>query len=187
MAIQQRIDEVSYQRVVFAEPDRILELQDGRLREKPAMSWEHDEIAIMLGHYLLLQLDHSQYRVRVNSGRLRRPEATIFIPDVAVIPASYRDEVRVPRGTLAIFSGPLPFVVEVWSASTGDYDVDAKLPVYQQRGDLEIWCIHPYERTVTAWHRQPDGTYNETIFREGVVSLAALPGVTIDLDRLFEV
>jgi Uma2 family endonuclease len=77
-------------------------------------------------------------------------------------------------------------VVEVWSPSTGDYDVDAKLPVYQQRGDLEIWRIHPYERTLTAWRRQPNGSYQETIHREGVVKPAALPGVAIDLGPLFD-
>ena len=86
----------------------------------------------------------------------------------------------------AIFSDPLPLVVEVWSPSTGDYDVDAKLPVYQQRGDLEIWRIHPYERTLTAWRRQPDGSYQETIHREGMVKPAALPGVAIDLGALFD-
>jgi len=86
---------------------------------------------------------------------------------------------------LAIFSDPLPLVVEVWSPSTGDYDVDAKLPVYQQRGDLEIWRIHPYERTLTVWQRQPDGSYVETIHHGGIVTPVGLPGVEIDLDELF--
>jgi Uma2 family endonuclease len=95
------------------------------------------------------------------------------------------EEIR-DRPVLAIFSDPLPLVVEVWSPSTGDYDVDAKLPVYQQRGDLEIWRIHPYERTLTAWRRQPDGLYQETIHPEGVVKPMALPGVAIDLGALFD-
>jgi Uma2 family endonuclease len=87
---------------------------------------------------------------------------------------------------LAIFSGPLPLVVEVWSSSTGDYDVDTKLPVYQERGDLEIWRIHPYARTLTSWQRQPDGSYQETIHRGGIVTPVALPGVAIDLETLFQ-
>lgn len=90
-------------------------------------------------------------------------------------------------GTLANFSDPLPLVVEVWSRSTGDYDVNAKIPVYMQRGDLEISRIHPYERTLTSWVRQADGSYRETTYQGGIVSLAALPGVTIDLDELFTV
>jgi Uma2 family endonuclease len=86
---------------------------------------------------------------------------------------------------LAIFSGPLPLVVEIWSSSTGDYDVDAKLPIYQQRGDLEVWRIHPYERTLASWRRQPDGSYQETIYRSGSVTPIGLPGVTIDLNTLW--
>jgi Uma2 family endonuclease len=104
-----------------------------------------------------------------------------------VVPMAYGDPFRGKPGTLAIFPGPLPLVAEVWSASTGNYDVDTKIPVYMQRGDLEIWRIHPYDRTLTSWVRQADGTYQETVYRGGVVGLAALPGVTIDLDRLFTV
>jgi Uma2 family endonuclease len=77
-------------------------------------------------------------------------------------------------------------IVEVWSRSTGDFDVDAKLPEYQRRGDLEIWRIHPYERTLITWRRQADGTYNELLYTAGAVQPMALPDVTIDLDALFD-
>ena len=117
-------------------------------------------------------------------GRVRKPVGTIFIPDLLVVPTAYGEPFRGRPGVPAIFSGPLPLVVEVWS-STGDYDLDAKLPVYQQRGDLEIWRIHPYERTLTSWQRQPDGSYQETIHRGGSVTPIALPGVTIDLNALW--
>jgi Uma2 family endonuclease len=76
-------------------------------------------------------------------------------------------------------------VVEVWSPSTGGYDIDAKLPTYRARGDREIWRIHPYERTLTTWRRQPDGSYAETVHRGGTIEPIAVPGVTIDLDALF--
>jgi hypothetical protein len=78
-------------------------------------------------------------------------------------------------------------VAEVWSSSTGNYDTDTRIPVYMQRGDLEVWRIHPYERTLTAWVRQPDGRYEETLNREGVIALSALPGVTIGMDDLFDI
>jgi Uma2 family endonuclease len=107
------------------------------------------------------------------------------MPDLMVVPAAYSEEIR-DRPVLAIFSDPLPLVVEVWSPSTGDYDVDAKVPVYQQRGDLEIWRIHPYERTLTTWIRQSDGSYLESTYREGIIHPVALAGVTIDLDELFD-
>jgi Uma2 family endonuclease len=76
-------------------------------------------------------------------------------------------------------------VVEVWSPSTGGYDIEAKLTEYQLRGDLEIWRVHPFERTVTTWIRQLDSGYLETLHGSGVVRPVVLPGVAIDLDALF--
>ena len=76
-------------------------------------------------------------------------------------------------------------VVEVWSPSTGGYDVDAKLPEYQRRGDLEIWRLHPYERTQTVWRRRADGSCDESAYHGGTIEPLGLPGVTIDLDALF--
>jgi Uma2 family endonuclease len=86
---------------------------------------------------------------------------------------------------LEVYDEPLPFVAEFWSPSTGNYDVDEKIEEYKKRGDREIWRPHPFERTVIARHRQPDGTYTKTVYRGGVVRLVALPNVTIDLDDLF--
>ena len=75
-------------------------------------------------------------------------------------------------------------VVEVWSRTTGHYDFATKLRAYRERGDREIWFIHPYDRTLTAWRRLPDGGYAEEIHRSGIVPVASLPGVTIDFDAL---
>jgi Uma2 family endonuclease len=184
MPVEQLISEEAYLRFVLSGVEGSWELHDGRLVEKPAMTFRHGQIPMLLGHFLLSQLDRAQFQV-VSELRVRRSSATVFVPDLMVVPAAYSEEIR-DRPVLAIFSDPLPLVVEVWSPSTGDYDVDAKLPVYQQRGDLEIWRIHPYERTLTAWRRQPNGSYQETIHREGVVKPAALPGVAIDLGPLFD-
>jgi Uma2 family endonuclease len=184
MAVEQRISEEAYQQFVLSGVDGSWELHDGRLVEKPGMTFRHGQIPMLLGHLLLSQLDRDAYEV-VSELRIRRSSATVFAPDLMVVPAAYSEEIR-DRPVLAIFSDPLPLVVEVWSPLTGDYDVDAKVPVYQQRGDLEIWLIHPYERTVTSWRRQPDGSYQETIHRSGIVRPVALPGVAIDLETLFD-
>jgi hypothetical protein len=43
-----------------------------------------------------------------------------------------------------------------------------------------------YDHPLTAWRRQPDGSYAELHFDEGgTVQPVALPGVTINLDALF--
>jgi Uma2 family endonuclease len=183
MAVEQRISEEAYQQFVLSGVEGNWELHNGRLVEKPGMPFRHGQIPIFLGHLLLSQLDRAQFEV-VSELRVRRSSATVFVPDLMVVPAAYSEEIR-DRPVLAIFSGPLPLVVEVWPPSTGDYDVDAKIPVYQQRGDLEIWRIHPYERTVTTWIRQADGSYLETTYREGIIHPVALAGAMIDLDELF--
>jgi Uma2 family endonuclease len=184
VAVEQRISEEAYQKFVLSGVDGSWELHDGRLVEKPAMTFRHGQIPMLLGHFLLSQLDRDAYAV-VSELRVRKSSATVFMPDLMVVPTAYSKEIR-DRPVLAIFSDPLPLVVEVWSPSTGDYDVDAKVPVYQQRGDLEIWRIHPYERTLTSWQRQPDGSYQETIHRGGIVTPVALPDVAIDLETLFQ-
>jgi Uma2 family endonuclease len=84
-----------------------------------------------------------------------------------------------------VYREPVPLVVEIWSPSTGSYDIDGKIPEYMNRGDQEIWRLHPYERTLKGWRRQADGSYQEFILSRGIVEPVALSGVTIDLDRLF--
>ena len=186
MVIETRISGEAYERLALTESDRKWELRDGHLREKPGMTAAHNELAVTLGYMLMSQLDRAAYRVRIDAGRLQRPEATYFIPDVFVVPTAYVIPLLDLRDVLEVYDQPLPLVVEVWSRSTGDYDVAEKITVYQQRGDLEIWRIHPYDRTLTAWRRLPDGSYEETIHREGVLSPASLPGVEIDLVALFD-
>lgn len=186
MAIETRVSGETYERLALAEPDRKWELRDGHLREKPGMTAAHNSLEMQLGYMLMSQLDRSVFHVRIDAGRVHRPEATYFIPDVFVVPTAYVDPLMDQQDVLEVYEQPLPLVVEVWSRSTGDYDVEEKLAVYQERGDLEIWRIHPYERTLTTWRRLPDGTYNETIHHEGVVRPTALPGVEIDLAALFD-
>lgn len=185
MAIETRINNAAYERLALAEPEFKWELWDGVLREKPPMSDAHDWLMTKVGYFLLSQLDWSEYQVRINSSRVRRPESTYFIPDVFVLPTTYTAPFRDRPDLLSMFDPPVPLIVEVWSRSTGDYDVNEKLAVYQQRGDLEIWYLHPYERTLSAWRRLPDGTYEQSHYREGIVRPAALPGVEIDLAALF--
>ncbi|CAA9528441.1 MAG: hypothetical protein AVDCRST_MAG73-663 [uncultured Thermomicrobiales bacterium] len=176
--------ERTYHAVLLDDPDGQWELHDGRLREKPGMSAEHNDGMFELGYQLRSQLDRASFRVRVNAGHVYRGTTTYFIPDVFVIPIEVEQTQRGVPGSLEFYGDPQPLVVEFWSKSTGLYDADAKLPEYQRRGDLEIWRLHPYDRTLTAWRRRDDGTYAETV-HTGVVRPVALPNVAIDLDALF--
>lgn len=177
------VGEETYREIALGNPR--LELHRGRLREKPGMSVEHNDVSEIVTTMLRAQLDRNQYRVRENMGRLRRSAGTYYILDVMVIPAALTRALREQPRALDAYAEPVLLVVEIWSLSTGAYDIGEKLAAYQQRGDREIWFIHPSERTLTAWRRQPDGSYVESVFREGVVRPASLPGVAIDFDEMF--
>jgi Uma2 family endonuclease len=175
----------TYERVALEDGDHSWELVCGRLRRKPDMTTEHGFSARMLAALLSRQLDLTAYSVGTDSGRVRRSNGSFFVPDLCVIPMAYVRRLHEHPGTFEVYDDPLPLIVEVWSPSTGDYDVDEKLAEYRLRGDLEIWRIHPYERTLIAWRRRPDGGYDEVVIREGSVRPVSLPDVEIDLGALF--
>jgi Uma2 family endonuclease len=178
------VSEQTFQQLALEDPDGKWELFCGQVRQKPGMTYAHNRLGFWLAVQIATQIDHHRFDVRSDAGYVRRPTQSYFIPDVMVIPIELTQSLRDDR-RLEFYSAPLPLVVEVWSPSTGNFDVETKLQEYQRRGDLEIWYLHPYERTLTAWQRQPDGTYTETQYTGGAVQPIALPGVTVDLDSLF--
>lgn len=183
MAVRQ-LAQQTFEQFALSDPDRKWEMHGGRLREKPGMTWAHGQVEMGLAFQLFQQLDLDEFHVGIDHGRVHTDQS-YYIPDLIVVPADYSLPMRDRQDMLEVYAQPLPLIVEVWSPSTGDYDIDAKLPIYQRRGDLEIWRIHPDERTLIAWRRQPDGSYAETTYGGGRVEVASLPGVTIDLDQLF--
>jgi Uma2 family endonuclease len=184
MATTTTTSEQAFRELALNDPDSNWELWDGVPVEKPAMSFRHNKVAFYLGLALANQLDWNVYVVNVNGDRARVSSRAYFIPDVVVIPVAYQQPLD-PR-SLGAYADPLPLVVEIWSPTTGGYDIEAKLPAYQQRGDLEIWFIHPYERTLIAWRRQPDASYTHDVYEGGEVPAASLSGVSIDLDTLLD-
>ncbi|MCC7021246.1 MAG: Uma2 family endonuclease [Thermomicrobiales bacterium] len=184
MAVVNRISEQEYRELALSEEGHLVELWDGVPREKPLMSMKHGDAVAHLGIDLANQLDRLEFRVNFNEGRARISERNYFIPDIAVIPAAFKAPYEDDSRALNAYDQPLPLVVEVWSRTTGHDDFAVKLQAYRERGDTEIWFFHPYERTLIAWRRQPDGSYVETLYRGGIVPVASLPGVVIDLDAL---
>lgn len=164
------------------------ELVRGELRERPAMGVRHGGALETLVLILHQQLDRREYRVRIQHARLRRSADTYYIPDIAVVPIALVQALfDLPvEESLDAYPESLPLVIEIWSPSTGRYDIRDKLPDYQARGDREIWYVHPYERTLTAWRRQQDGTYSQTVYRTGIVRSTSLPIVAFEVEALFE-
>lgn len=179
------VTEAEYRTISLGDDEDRWELHEGRLREKPGISVEHGGLMFELGHQLRLQLDPAHFRVRTGHARLRRSSRHYYIPDLAVIPAAAERALRQEPGALDAYTDPIPLVVEIWSPSTGEYDLQEKVLQYQARGDAEIWRLHPYDRTLKIWRRRADGGYDETRHQAGLVRPASLPGVTVDLHPLF--
>jgi Uma2 family endonuclease len=176
---------LDFEQFALDHPEGRWELHRGELREKPPMAMGHDYSGIWLMYELINQLDRDEFVVNPGWSRVARATEGYYLPDLFVIPIARIDEFKGRKRALGVFRNPLPFVVEIWSPSTGKYDIDEKLPEYMARGDEEIWRLHPFDRTLTAWRRRPDGGYDEVVLTGGVVALHALPGVRIDLDALF--
>lgn len=178
------VSPATYEQVALEDSDVTWEYVCGRLREKPGMTQEHNSVAGVLTFLIQSQLSLRSYRALSNASRLRVGTGNSYVPDVIVIPSGLAKTKSGSR-KLETYDEALPFVAEGWSPSTGAYDIDTKLPDYLARGDEVVWRVHPYEKTVRAWTRQPDGAYLESEHTGGVVAIASLPGVTIDLAELF--
>ncbi len=178
----------TYERVALEDPDGRWELVCGALRQKPIMTQEHNRSIRTAARLLIRQLDERQFTLDAGQTKVRTSSGAYFVPDLCVIPVELERRAGALRpGGLEVFEEPLPLIVEAWSPSTGDYDINTKIPEYQRRGDAEIWLIHPYERSLKVWRRQPDGTYVELVFTgDATIEPVALPGVRIALAALFE-
>ena len=170
---------------LLEETDGRSELYGGELREKLPMSVDHNQSVWELLRQLLPEIPQGVYQLRINGGHLAVPGGNSYIPDLFVLPVEAIARMTPTQRRFERYAEPMPFVVEIWSPSTGTFDIDRKIPGYRARGDLEIWRIHPFDRVVTAWRRDTDDRYVESEFRNGTVSLHALPNVSINLDVLF--
>jgi Uma2 family endonuclease len=179
-----RMSEEEYREFALGDKTGQWELVDGLLREKPWLTAVHGQVVFDLMGMIAKQLDRKAYTMRISHARLRVSSATYYVPDLAVIPLALEQRLLATPYALDAYSDSLPLVIEIWSPSTGDYDIYRKLPGYQQRGDLEIWYVHPYRKTLNAWRRGAAGTYSETVYHQGVVGSEAVPGVDVDLDVL---
>src|SRR5215208_950937 len=80
------VTERTYKRVALEDPDGHWELDCGELRRKPDMTFEHNQVGELLGHFLRVQLGLVEYVVRTDAGLVRRSASQYYMPDLMVIP-----------------------------------------------------------------------------------------------------
>lgn len=156
------------------------------VREPPSPSRFHQEFVLELGRQISNSLARKPARAYIAPLDVRLPKGggadnqidTVVQPDVFIVCDLQKlDE----RG----MSGAPDWVAEVLSPSTASYDRTTKLRAYERAGVPEVWLIDPAGRTVTI-HRIEAGHYAQPVVLElaGRTAVAAVPGVSIDWDRL---
>lgn len=103
---------------------------------------------------------------------------TVFEPDLVVV----CDPAKI--GTRYIRGAP-DFVIEVLSPSTAAFDQIEKRRRYGEAGVRELWLIDIDAGLLTLWRQHgEDFGPPELRHAEGSIDVAALPGVSLDLDFL---
>jgi Uma2 family endonuclease len=156
------------------------------VREPPSPSRLHQEFVLELGHQLAQSLTNKSVRAYIGPFDVRLPKGsnaddqidTVVQPDVLIVCDLQKLDDRGVRGAP-------DWIAEVLSPSTARYDRTTKLHAYERAGVPEVWLIDPIDRTV-AIHRIAGGRYGRPIILElgGRTAVAAVPGVSIDWDRL---
>jgi len=157
------------------------------VREPPSPTAAHQQIVVELCAQLAISLKGTPCRVYVAPLDVRLPKDkgtdddqidTVVQPDVFIA----RDRIKLDdRG----MCGPPDWIAEVLSPSTARYDRTTKLSAYERAGVPEVWLIDLVHRTVTI-HRLAAGRYTRPVVLElrGQTAITAVPGVSIDWDRL---
>jgi Uma2 family endonuclease len=156
------------------------------IREPPAPSRCHQEVAGELYHQLRLAVDGIPARAFIAPFDVRLPQQgeadelidTVVQPDVLIVCDLRKLDACGMRGAP-------DWIAEVLSPSTASHDRMAKLPAYERAGVAEVWLIDPIARTLEI-HRLQDGRYGRPIFvkLQGRIAITTIPGVVVDWDRL---
>ncbi len=149
------------------------QLVDGFLIRDPAPVPWHQRVARRLLVAFVSQIDqerveHAPLDLFLDDENVYQPDLMVFERDPEIRPASR--EVERPA-----------LVVEVLSPSTASYDCGVKSRRYLEWGVREVWLVDPDSGTVDI--RGPGGISRTG--PDGVARSVAVPGLEVDLARLF--
>lgn len=156
-------------------PDERVELIDGVIIDMAPIGSRHAGTSSQLGELLLNAVGtrailRSQSPIRF--GSTSEPQ-----PDLAVLGRRhdyYKAAHPIAEDALLL--------VEV-SDSSARYDLKVKVPLYARYRIPEVWVVDLTQQLLHIYRRPEGGVYAEisALVEPGVVSLAALPGVEVDL------
>jgi Uma2 family endonuclease len=160
-------------------PDARTELIQGEVIEMPRVGSPHAGTVDQLEHLLRTALGDS-FRIRVQHpvhlDNYSEPQ-----PDLAVVSPRkdfYQSRHPTPEDTYLI--------VEI-SQSSLRTDLKAKVPLYARHQVPEVWVVDIEHHQIHFFRSPKNGVYTDVSFTDkpGVVVLASLPEVKVDLSALF--
>ena len=160
-------------------PDARVELIEGEIIDMAPIGNDHQSIVDQLARALFRAVgDRAILRVQ---GSIRLSQWSEPGPDLVLLeprPDFYRGEFALGTDTL--------LVIEV-SDSTLRYDRDRKVPLYARHGVPEAWVVDVNGNALLVYGALRDGKYERHVAleRPTSVTIARLPGVTLDLAALF--
>jgi len=175
----------TYEDYLNLEDEKRYEVINGRLKEMPAPSFEHQRIL----KRLLRLLDDFVEITKDDGEILPAPfdvilsETIVVQPDIVFI--SNENLKNVKNGRLF---GPPDLVVEIVSPATIRRDTVVKKGIYEKHGVREYWIVYPDERAIEVWVLSDKGKYElfSVAEREGKVKSKVLQGLEIDLKEVFK-
>lgn len=164
------------------------ELIDGTayVREPPSSSPSHQWIVVELSRQIAAAVEESPYQVYVAPLDVRLPKSsekddsvdTVVQPDILIVSDAQKVDARGVRGAP-------DWLAEVLSSSTARHDKLVKIPAYERAGVREVWLIDPTARELSIYRLEAGRYGRPTLLQlKGQTSLTAVPGVTVQWDRL---
>jgi Uma2 family endonuclease len=158
-------------------PDERVELIDGEIVDMPPMGTRHAAKLLQLSDILAAAIgDRGMVRAQLP---LRLGEDSEPQPDILVV---------VPRADYYEHQHPTAadtlLAIEL-SDSTLRFDRDIKAPLYAQHGVPEVWVLDLRANRLIRFRRSAaDGELIVTEGHLGMITLDALPGITVNLEPL---
>lgn len=164
-----------------ARTDRLLELVDGTLVEKPVGCRESSltmQLARLLGNVVE---EHDLGNLAGADGAMRLMPGLVRIPDLSFVSWERLPGRVIPDEPIAGLAPDL--AVEVLSEGNTPREMERKLKEYFLAGVRLVWIVDPRQRRVTV-HTAPD---RATVLTEGQTldGGEVLPGLALPLARLF--
>ena len=180
IAEKRKYTEKDYQLLEEGAPFQLI---NGDLIMSPSPTPYHQ---LLSGRLFFLIQSHLE---KINSGGIclyapmdvRLDEENIFQPDLLYIVEERKEELMIDR-----ISGAPDLVVEILSPSTAYYDLKQKKGFYERYGVKEYLIVDPVRRDAEVYSLIDEKfELKQKEQQSGIIHLTTLPGLQIDLQKLF--